>query len=907
MRPALCGVAAGLMFVFPCAAAAQQGAVQIFSAAQGVTGDPQRTGGDHRFHPEFGASWLQPGERFGAFHLETRGSRRGDRLHVGRTYAALRDLKYRGFSWTFEAGDGYFTRTLAEYSFANLTTPAVTFNGASVAGRATRGSIQIVGGRATAWRSIFGNDPDTLAQWIAVVRGSYKLSDRAEVLARASRIRTSGLSEFTFSIADSRQAGGGIRFRVTPAIELIGDGAVIQYRRRDSNVQERDGSALVGTNIHLARGWVQINAARLSPGDSPFLNDPLHDREGIFAAGEYDLGSRTRVFGGWEGFRTNIEEHAEGPSGELPRNTWTRGFGGFRLQLGEQSTITLRAEDGAAIARPIRGGLLSESNTGAITAEWQSTFGPVMTYTRASRRENVVRTNVDGSFTQQEIAGQLFLRLSRQSQVFGTASLTRHETGSAAGNSYWQAGGGAQVQLDPNLWLRGEATASRNVDLLTREFVPRESFDLGLSGRLKARMAFSVSVAADRTPLLFGTGTPWTTRSLVRLTQSFSTGSARVTTAGSPFTRALSRPRGTGTVLGAVFTDWNANGTRDPGEEPLENIPLRIASLSAVTTRRDGEFTFLNVPAGPQAIGLDTSAIPVDFDPPAESLVNIELDAGVTRRVTFGLIPLGAVRGRVILDANRNGRADPGEEPLDGAVLILDDGVRSEQARKGVYRFDSIRSGDHVVSIVRESLPEGAIITGAIDVPVALNRDQLTAQIDFAVAIEKRPEMRRVFPPKGGGNAPQKPGIKPPAAPAPASRPPAATSTAAPAPAMPSAIPGPGVPPPSSARSASTSMSRDSRIANGIPDGFAIQVAALLDPARAKAIVHELTAKGYPAYVLEPAADDPDGPYRVRVGRYPTRAAAAAASGKLERARGEKLWVIREATSPRPKGKAGID
>ena len=81
-------------------------------------------------------------------------------------------------------------------------------------------------------------------------------------------------------------------------------------------------------------------------------------------------------------------------------------------------------------------------------------------------------------------------------------------------------------------------------------------------------------------------------------------------------------------------------------------------------------------------------------------MVDIELDRGATRRVSFGLIPLGSVRGRVIRDANGNGKVDPGEEPIDGAVLVLDGGRRSEQVRRGVYRFDSIRSGDHVVSLL---------------------------------------------------------------------------------------------------------------------------------------------------------------------------------------------------------------
>jgi len=100
----------------------------------------------------------------------------------------------------------------------------------------------------------------------------------------------------------------------------------------------------------------------------------------------------------------------------------------------------------------------------------------------------------------------------------------------------------------------------------------------------------------------------------------------------------------------------------------------------------------------------------------------------MTRRVSFGLIPLGSVQGRVVRDANANGCADPGEEPLDGVVLVHDGGARSEQVRRGAYRFDSIRSGDHVVSLLRESLPDGAVVTGIAQVPLSLGRDLLSAE-----------------------------------------------------------------------------------------------------------------------------------------------------------------------------------
>lgn len=84
----------------------------------------------------------------------------------------------------------------------------------------------------------------------------------------------------------------------------------------------------------------------------------------------------------------------------------------------------------------------------------------------------------------------------------------------------------------------------------------------------------------------------------------------------------------------------------------------------------------------------------------------------------------------------------------------MDGGARSEQVHRGTYRFDSIRSGDLVISLLKESLPEGAVITGASEVPVALNRSQLSVDIDFAVVVQKRPETRKVFPPRGGAPPP---------------------------------------------------------------------------------------------------------------------------------------------------------
>ncbi len=215
---------------------------------------------------------------------------------------------------------------------------------------------------------------------------------------------------------------------------------------------------------------------------------------------------------------------------------------------------------------------------------------------------------------------------------------------------------------------------------------------------------------------------------------------------------------------GSVFADWDADGLPGPDEGPLEGIPIVLGKFAATTTSARGEFTFTNVPSGSQRIQVDLAALPVDFDPPAVPGLELDLSRGETRRVAFGLVPLGSVTGRVLRDANGNNIIDAGDEPVDGAVLVLDAGQRSEQARKGRYRFDAVRSGQHTLELLLESVPEGATMIGDRQVAIGITRAQQSSAVDFLLRIEKRPEIRKVFPPKGGIAVPT--GCQTPATPA---------------------------------------------------------------------------------------------------------------------------------------------
>jgi cell division septation protein DedD len=851
------GLAAALLVsgALPCDA--QQGSIQVSAAVQGVTGDPERLAGQQRLEPDLGISWLQPGSRFGVFQIELRGARRGNILHTGRMYGSVRDLKFRNTAWTIEAGDAYFSPGLGEYRLPNLFTPAVTFNGVSATGRTPQSHIVVMAGKTTAWRSIFGNDPQALGQTLAVARLAHQPIPRIEFNARASRVRTSSLKEFSYTIDAGDQVGAGAKVGVTSSLQLVADGSFVSYRRSGVAERARDASYMGGANWLHSRGWLQVNLSRFSPGDFPALNNPLQDRESVFAAGEYDPWSRVRVSAGWESFRSNLRPiESLASTKPMPEGAGSRGFGGVRLQVTSRSSFTLRGERGERESRPIGSGFRSDTDTGSWAAEWQAAIGQANAFVRYSARENVERVDQNGSSDQRDASAQIFANLSQSSQIFATALVIRTAMGDGGGNTYWQAGGGTQVRVPRHdLWLRAEGTAARNMNMVSRTFVPRESVSLGLNGQLSRETTIAFNVNLDRSLSPAFSGSPWISRSTVRVTRTLPTGSVYLAGTGG-VVAASPAGRGTGTISGSVFVDWNANGMPDAGENSLEGVAMRLGSGGSMTGR-DGQFSFQNVPVGVRDVGLDTSALPIDFDPPAVAQVQIELSRGDTKRVAFGLIPLGTIHGRVTRDANKNGKADPDEEPIDGAILILDGGARSEVARKGRYRFDAVRSGTHLLKLLADSLPAGAQIAGDAEVPAVLARDALTNEISFLVSMDTRPEIRRVFPPRGGAGA-----------------------AARPAPSRPSgtrSIP---------------------RTTPTVPvtgaSAFAIQIAALNDPIRAREIVNRLKATGMPAYLVNPPSTDPDSPYRVRIGPYPTRGAAEKTAAVLEKSRGEKLWVTKE-------------
>jgi cell division septation protein DedD len=116
------------------------------------------------------------------------------------------------------------------------------------------------------------------------------------------------------------------------------------------------------------------------------------------------------------------------------------------------------------------------------------------------------------------------------------------------------------------------------------------------------------------------------------------------------------------------------------------------------------------------------------------------------------------------------------------------------------------------------------------------------------------------------------------------------TETLKPAPAAPRAVERESTPPPPPKPAPAASQNPPASEPSGA--GFAVQIAAVGERGEADAIVKRLMGRGYPAYVMAPAAGAPRV-FRVRIGKYKDRREAEKVADRLRKEEQFKPWITR--------------
>ena len=172
--------------------------------------------------------------------------------------------------------------------------------------------------------------------------------------------------------------------------------------------------------------------------------------------------------------------------------------------------------------------------------------------------------------------------------------------------------------------------------------MPRESFSLGLNGQISRQTTIAFNVNMDRSLSPAFSGSPWITRSTVR---RHAHAADRIGLPG--------RQRRSSTDVSRRARHRNDQRLRVRGLERERGAGCRRESArrdsrcgsgrAHSTTGRDGQFSFLQRAGRHPRVGLDTGALPIDFDPP---VVAADSDRAVARRHQAGRVRADPARLR---------------------------------------------------------------------------------------------------------------------------------------------------------------------------------------------------------------------------------------------------------------------
>jgi VCBS repeat-containing protein len=123
----------------------------------------------------------------------------------------------------------------------------------------------------------------------------------------------------------------------------------------------------------------------------------------------------------------------------------------------------------------------------------------------------------------------------------------------------------------------------------------------------------------------------------------------RVINMKKPFMINTSRTPDNSYLEGTVFVDKNGNGKKEPGEEPLVGVGVRIGH-NQVKTNSEGAFYLSDIsPYRSHRLIYDYSDIMVDPTLRADSVQTVELIPASGKKIAVGLVPLSLIMGSITL------------------------------------------------------------------------------------------------------------------------------------------------------------------------------------------------------------------------------------------------------------------
>jgi len=151
-------------------------------------------------------------------------------------------------------------------------------------------------------------------------------------------------------------------------------------------------------------------------------------------------------------------------------------------------------------------------------------------------------------------------------------------------------------------------------------------------------------------------------------------------------------------VSGEVFLDANGNGRRDPDEELLPDVRVRVGNTSAVSDSQGHYQVWDLLPFEPVLVVLDSATLPSPLWTPAYSAISVEPAPNQFRAIDLPVAPGGVIEGQVLRE-NEMGRHGMG-----GVTIMVTEkktGARRTTVtfRDGGFYLMGIKPGDYEIAV----------------------------------------------------------------------------------------------------------------------------------------------------------------------------------------------------------------
>jgi hypothetical protein len=204
---------------------------------------------------------------------------------------------------------------------------------------------------------------------------------------------------------------------------------------------------------------------------------------------------------------------------------------------------------------------------------------------------------------------------------------------------------------------------------------------------------------------------------------------------------------GYGTIEGFVFNDINRNGIQDDGEESIKGITATLEDRSIAKSDVRGYYKFARVEIGRHLVSLDVRRIPAKYNIISSEQVYVDVKLRKTTQANFQLLAAGRIEGRVINDANGNGKIDPSETGVSDVLVYLEPGKKNiYTGEDGRFKLQNILPGVYTLKVDSASLPEDTVFTSLEELKLEVSVGGELKDMNFL--IYEKPRTIIMGPPK---------------------------------------------------------------------------------------------------------------------------------------------------------------